>query len=852
MALQEDNAALRREISELMERLRRQGRGRVPLEPTPSPRPFDEDDPDDAPPGETTMASHSLPSEVSSSARVETPPAPRRSGRTKHSTKDSPEKESISAVPRRKVQDRYFYAPQDSVSVGEVSGPNQVILYAAPDFGELSSANQSLITIKSFPDELSTANQRSLVCEDKDNAFSANTLRQTSLPDSGSGSTLGLPNPSGSTQESLGRSEDDSAGGASIGKRKIFLSPRTLRKVLVAKETLFKFGTFVPRNEGEAQRSPEASRWMAGRDLEWLRMGQRETFARDWTWHRIQREFPEYQKSDIGHLFYVFDYKYSGEHRVRLVFDGSRQSPATYKETYAPAARQESVRLFHIILVEEGYFLGQYDVPQAFLLAPIDNDIFVYPPTGQSEYPGQILKLQKALYGGKQSAYLWFTMINKFILDLGFIASPMDSCLYKRSDAILILYCDDLRIGASKVVLESLQAAFFEKFEITTAPGNRFLGMDSAYNRDEGYLKLSMTTYIESTVARFEQFDLSCGVPFRELVGSLLWITLCVLGPELLRVKDLARRSNSFTESDYKDGLKVLQRISERKLHGIVIFRNAASREVLPAYQRPSPDAPPPLVEDTGDFLISPETSELTMKSLCQAKAILSLPSSPKTDNDGDPFPLPYVVPDDDGLDIPRVDLPVNSRYRLIAFGDASFAIGELKQSVSGFTIFLNGVPLMWGSLKQTIVVDSSCSAEFVAASIVTKQILNAENMIAFFGFTCPKPYRLYTDSMACLHIATNPAKLGNVRHLHIRYHLVRCVVSFGDVVMFFCVTEAMIADLFTKIVSGIQDTRLSVRFYSLLPGSSGLVLGTSVPDPTSFDSRAAAFLYPEANVVSA
>jgi hypothetical protein len=121
----------------------------------------------------------------------------------------------------------------------------------------------------------------------------------------------------------------------------------------------------------------------------------------------------------------------------------------------------------------------------------------------------------------------------------------------------------------------------------------------------------------------------------------------------------LARRSNSFTDSDYKDGLKVLQRISERKLHGIVVFRNAASREVLPAYQRPSPDDPPPLVEDTGDFLLSPETSELTMKSLCQAKAILSLPSSPKTDDDGEPFPLPYVVPDDEGLDIPRVERSV-------------------------------------------------------------------------------------------------------------------------------------------------------------------------------------------------
>jgi hypothetical protein len=78
-------------------------------------------------------------------------------------------------------------------------------------------------------------------------------------------------------------------------------------------------------------------------------------------------------------------------------------------------------------------------------------------------------------------------MINAFILELGFTPSPMDSCLYKRSDAILILYCDDLRIVASKTILESLQAAFYDRFKIITAAVDRFLGMDTMYHRDEGY-----------------------------------------------------------------------------------------------------------------------------------------------------------------------------------------------------------------------------------------------------------------------------------------------------------------------------------------------------------------------------
>jgi hypothetical protein len=98
--------------------------------------------------------------------------------------------------------------------------------------------------------------------------------------------------------------------------------------------------------------------------------------------------------------------------------------------------------------------------------------------------------------------------------------------------------------------------------------------------------------------------------------------------------------------------------------------------------------------------------------------------------------------------------------------------------------------------------------------------------MLGFMGFECPKPYKLYTDSKACYHIATNSSKLGNVRHLQIRYHMVRCYVSLGDVEMCFCVTEEMLADLLTKIVVGAQDHRLSLRFYSLVPNSSDYVSG--------------------------
>ena len=84
----------------------------------------------------------------------------------------------------------------------------------------------------------------------------------------------------------------------------------------------------------------------------------------------------------------------------------------------------------------------------------------------------------------------------------------------------------------------------------------------------------------------------------------------------------------------------------------------------------------------------------------------------------------------------------------------------------------------------------------------------------------------MYTDSTACLNIASNADRLGNVRHLSIRYNLVRCYVTIGEIVMVYCITEEMVADLLTKIVSGAQDNRLAMRFYNLCPSAWKFAIG--------------------------
>jgi hypothetical protein len=562
-----------------------------------------------------------------------------------------------------------------------------------------------------------------------------------------------------------------------------------VRRILAARESIFKYGIFLPRNDREADASPEKARWYSGRQLEWIRLKEVGAFEYDWTKDRLFREYPTYLPADIGHLFYIYDYKFSGEHRVRLVFDGSRQSPNTYDDTYSPTVRPESIRLFHVYAVEMGWEIRQYDVPQAFLQSPVDHDIFVYPPRTNVEFSGQILKLRLALYGAKQSSALFYKLLNGFLLSLGFVSSTFDACFYKRNDALIIVHVDDMRCAGTPDAVIAIHAALLQRFNITTGDGTRFLGMDTRYDLTAGTLSMGMQTYIQSAMDRFDQFDLTLGYPYREIVGCLLWIVMCVVGPDLVRVKDLARRCNNPSPLDYQDAFNVLKRIYKRRGAAILFKKGYAGREIIPASSRP------PILGG-------------------HSPALLSVPTPSSHVSQSDVSDHLSVLQSD--FEIPESPLPTSTRFTTVGYTDASFAVGENKDSISGFTIYVNCTPIMWGSMRQVSGADSTCSSEFVAASVCCKQLTHVENMFRFLGFLCPKPYRLYTDSQASMSIASNTWKMGKIRHIQIRYHLVRGMVLAGDVILVFCVTEDMVADLLTKIMTGSAYDHLSIRFYFL------------------------------------
>ena len=92
--------------------------------------------------------------------------------------------------------------------------------------------------------------------------------------------------------------------------------------------------------------------------------------------------------------------------KARLVAKGYNQEEGIdYRETFAPVARLEVVRLLLAYACLSGFKLFQMDDKSAFLNAIINEEVYVEQPPGfeDHQHPNHVYKLKQALYGLKQA-----------------------------------------------------------------------------------------------------------------------------------------------------------------------------------------------------------------------------------------------------------------------------------------------------------------------------------------------------------------------------------------------------------------------------------------------------------------
>ena len=98
------------------------------------------------------------------------------------------------------------------------------------------------------------------------------------------------------------------------------------------------------------------------------------------------------------------------------------------------------------------------DVITTYLYGSIDNDIYMKIiegfklPKANNTKPRNMcsIKLQRSLYGLKQSGRMWYNRLNEYLLKEGYANNPICPCIFikksKTRFAIIVVYVDDLNL----------------------------------------------------------------------------------------------------------------------------------------------------------------------------------------------------------------------------------------------------------------------------------------------------------------------------------------------------------------------------------------------------------------------
>ncbi|GKC79991.1 retrovirus-related pol polyprotein from transposon TNT 1-94 [Tanacetum coccineum] len=174
------------------------------------------------------------------------------------------------------------------------------------------------------------------------------------------------------------------------------------------------------------------------------------------------------------------------KNKARLVARGYRQEGGIdFKESFAPVARLEAIRIFIAFAAHMNMVVYQMDVNTAFLNGILREEVYISQPDKfvDPKNPNHVYKLKKALYGLKQAPRAWYDLLSLFLLSQKFTKGTVDPTLFVRregKDILLVqIYVDDIIFTSTKPNLcETFSKATCLKFKMSMmAKLSFFLGL---------------------------------------------------------------------------------------------------------------------------------------------------------------------------------------------------------------------------------------------------------------------------------------------------------------------------------------------------------------------------------------
>jgi len=126
-------------------------------------------------------------------------------------------------------------------------------------------------------------------------------------------------------------------------------------------------------------------------------------------------------------------------YKARLVAQGFSQRPGIdFEETYSPVVDASTFRYLISPAVREGLDLRLMDVVTAYLYGSLENDIYMKLPEGfnlpesYNSYSRESysIKLNKSLYGLKQSGRMWYNRLSEYLIKEGYKNDLICPCIF--------------------------------------------------------------------------------------------------------------------------------------------------------------------------------------------------------------------------------------------------------------------------------------------------------------------------------------------------------------------------------------------------------------------------------------
>ena len=142
----------------------------------------------------------------------------------------------------------------------------------------------------------------------------------------------------------------------------------------------------------------------------------------------------------------------------------------------------------------------------------------------------------------------------------------------------------------------------------------------------------------------------------------------------------------------------------------------------------------------------------------------------------------------------------------MTGYTDSDFqADKDTRKFTSGSVFILNSGSVVWRSIKQSCIADSTMEAEYVAACEAAKEAVWLKSFLKALEVVpeTDKPMTHYCDNSGAVANTKEPRSHKRSKHIEWKYHLIRDIVERGDVEVTKISKVNNLADPFTKALNG-------------------------------------------------